>query len=216
MSIPAPPRAVRFSISELLISIAAVSCVLSGFSIYGLLGASLVSLFFGVLLIIRGRRRGRPWTTGTGIIISVLSFCAVGVVMGGWLFFGIGPIHSAASHPLEFKKMVQIADADTSDVKIYAHGEFIDREYVWRLTLTSDQLDRVIADCGMVAIPTDSVPQTFWWAFPRNWRPTPNEQSLFFATPGFPALSRGPDGDYYFAMYDRRTKRLYVWCKSNF
>jgi hypothetical protein len=37
-----------------------------------------------------------------------------------------------------------------------------------------------------------------------------------YLTAGFPFADRGDDGSYYFAAYDTRSRRLYLWAKENF
>jgi len=216
VSVATANHAVRFSIREFLIAIAGVACILGGFTMYGLFGASSIALIIGVLLIVRGRRAKKTWITRTGIAVSILSFCTLGVMMAGWLLFGIGPIYSPAAYQLEFTRMSEVADADTSDAKISGLGSFIDTEHVWRLTLSSDQIDRVIADYGLTPVRAENVPQSFWRAFPGWWRPTHNKYSRYLSTPNFPAQSRGPDGDHCFTMFDPKNERFYVWYKFNF
>lgn len=215
-SVTMPIQGVRLSIRELLIAVAAIACILGGYTMYGLFGASSIALIIGALLLVRGRCTKKPWITGTGIAVSLLSFCIVGVMLAGWLVLGIGPIYSAAAYPREFTRMARVAGADTSDAKITGLGSFIDTEHVWRLTLSSDQLDRLIADYGLVPVTSDTVPQSFWRAFPGSWRPGHNEHSRYLSTPNFPAQSRGPDGDHCFTMYDSQNQRFYVWYKFNF
>lgn len=215
-TVAATERAFRFSTRELLIAISAVASILGGFTMYGLFCASMIALIFGALLTLRGRRTKRSWITRTGIALAVLSCCTSGLLLAAWLMFGIGPIYSAASFPDEFKKMAEVANADVNDAKVSGLGSFIDNEHVWRLTLSSDQLDRVVADYGLVDVPVNSVPQSFWRAFPRSWRPSHDEGCRYFSTPGFPATSRGPDGDHCFGMYDSMNSQLYVWHKFNF
>jgi hypothetical protein len=216
VSVAGPNWVVRFSIRGLLIAVAAVACILGGFTMYGLVGASTIALTIGTLLVVGARRAKRGWMTRTGIAVSVPPVCILCLVMAGWLLFGIGPIYTASAHPHEFTRMVETANADTSDAKISGLGSFIDTEHVWRIALTSDQLERVIADYGLVAVPADNVPKSFWRAFPRWWRPKRNNNSRYLSTPNFPAHSRGPDGDHCFAMYDPQSQRFYVWYKFNF
>ncbi len=212
----APKHAVRFSIRELLLAIAAVAFTLGGFTIYGLPGASSVALTIGALLIIHGRRVKRRWVTRTGIAISLGSLCTLGLLLAGWLLFGIGPVYSSAAYPHEFTRMVNTANAETKGAKIAGLGSFIDTEHVWRLTLSSDQLDRVVSEYGLVPVAADDVPQSFWQAFPRWWGPTHNKHCRYLSTPNFPVQSRGPDGDHCFTVYDSQTRRFYVWYKFNF
>ena len=216
VSVAAPNQTIQFSIRELLIAVAAVACILSGFTMYGVFGASSITLVVGALLIVGGCRAKRTWITRTGIALSVPSLCTSGLMMAGWLLLGIGPIYSDAAFPYELKNMVEIANARTADAKVAGLGSFIDTEHVWRLSLSPHQLDRVVAEYGPVTVLPENVPQSFWRAFPRWWRPTRNVNCRYFSTPSFPAQSRGPDGDHCFTMYDSQNQQFYVWYKFNF
>jgi hypothetical protein len=112
--------------------------------------------------------------------------------------------------------MAQFAGVDFSDAKVYDLGGVIDREYVWRLTLSTEQVDKIVPEYRLVPVLADEVPTTFWEAFPYWWRPTPNADCRYWSTANFSAIGRGPDGDYYFAMYDSQNRCFYVWLKSNF
>jgi hypothetical protein len=136
--------------------------------------------------------------------------------MARWILFDVGPTYSDAVSPHEFKRMAELASADTTSAKIAGLGSFLDREYVWRLSASDDQFDRIVKEYGLVTMAPQDVPGSFWQAFPRLWAPSPTVNSSYFATPGFPADARGDDGEHYFAMYDSQNERLYVWCKFNF
>jgi hypothetical protein len=195
---------------------AAVAVILSGFTMGGLYAAATIALAIGVLLIARSRRTNGRSLFWTGIALSVPSFCMLGLMTAGWLLFGIGPIYSAPNYPVEFVRMADIANADTSNAKVHGLGSFIDTEHVWRLTVSSEQLDRVIAEFGLVEVASSNVPNAFWGAFPRWWRPTHRASSRYLSTVGFPADSRGPDGDHCLTMYDSQNQQLYAWYKFNF
>ena len=206
----------RFSIGEFLIAVAAVSIVLGGFTLLGFFGGTCAVLTVGALLFFYGQRTKRKWMTGLGAAISVAAGLFLGALIAGWVMFGIGPVINASAHPFEFTEMAEISGADISDCKIFGLGSFIDQEHVWRISLSPEQVDRVIKDYGLVEVADQSVPRSFLSRFPYHWRPQRNNHSRFLATPSFPAQGRGPDGEHYFTMYDAKNQHLYVWYKFNF
>ena len=216
MSVAAPNDGVQFSVRDLLIAVAGVACVLSAFSMYGAFGASLIVAVFGVLLVVSGRRAHKRWVTFAGFALVVPSLCALAVMLAGWLLFDIGPIYSQVAWPHELQRMAKIGNAGAANAKVAGLGSFLDSEHVWRLSLSADELNTVTAEFGLLPVSADSVPPSFWQAFPRSWRPAHEQESRYFSTPNFPAQSRGPDGDHYFTMYDPGSEWMYVWHKFNF
>ena len=141
-------------------------------------------------------------------LFGIFALCVAGVT--GWTI-GAGP---NADPPYEFNQMVDVANAETSGARIREAFSIVDSEYVWRLRLSPDQLDAVVADQELPQ--SDGLPDTFNAAFPLLWRPVTTKASRFFATEQFPFTSRGPDGDHCAAMYDSEQQFLYVWFKGNF
>ena len=136
--------------------------------------------------------------------------------MVGWLFFDVGPIYSQASFPDELKGMARVTNAELSDVKVAGLGSFIDSEHVWRLSLPPSEPKIIVANHRLSAVTAGNVPGEFWQVFPLQWGPSHDARNMFYSTPGFPSQSRGPDGEYYFMMYDSQNQWLYVWHKFNF
>ncbi len=161
----------------------------------------------------RAKKKGLFWT---GIVVSSLAVCVTLLRLAAWLMFGIGPIYSSDSWPHSFKDMIEVAQADTAEARITGLGEFIDSAYVWRLTVSPEQVDRIVAEYQLEEVAPENVPGTFWSVFPFLWRPEHSVGSRYYATSGFPAEGRGPDGEYWFAMYDSKNEVLYVWYKFNF
>lgn len=95
-------------------------------------------------------------------------------------------------------------------------GGFVDSAYAWRLPVARDRLASVVSSFGLSPAAPTKVPPDFRTVFPRAWRPPEGAEIAYYSTPGFPATDRGPDGDHYFAAYDRRSQQLYVWLKANF
>ena len=145
---------------------------------------------------------------GRFALFGLVSLCVVAVT--AWTI-GAGP---NADPPYEFKQMVDAAKADTSDARIRESFAIVDREYVWRLRLSPDQLDAVLTDRELPE--SHDLPDNFSAAFPLLWRPVKTKASRFFATEQFPFTSRGPDGDHYAAMYDSEQQFFYVRFKGNF
>jgi len=202
---------VRFSIREFMMVVAAIAFIFGGFISLGALGAYCAALIDGVLLIIYGKRSNRKWLTRFGVVISVPCFCIIALVVSVCLMFDIGPVFSASAHPLQFSRMIKIADADVSHSKLWSCGGFMRREYVWRVSLSREQLDLVTASLQLVPFTDDQVPEDFKSVFPSWWRPHHSEHSLYFATRHFPSQRPLLDGSYYFTMYDPQSQHFYVW-----
>lgn len=207
---------VRFSIRELLFVVAGISCTLGGWSLYGILGASTITLILGALLAVNGRRATKPWHTRLGVVLAILSFCVLCLAFAIGTLFGVGPIYTRAAWPREFRQMALAANSNPGDVKIEGLGSFIDSAYAWRISVSPDRLQPILSNYSLKSIAAESVPSSFWRAFPLRWRPSQNANSRYYSTLNFPARSRGNDGEHYFVMYDSRDERLYVWYKYNF
>jgi hypothetical protein len=211
-----PNRANQFSTRELLIAFTGLAGILGGYKTAGLFAASCIAFAFGVLLIVRGRLTKRTWISEIGLVLTVPAICILGLAIALWQVFRIGPIYSTDSYPYGVKSMLEIANTEVSNAKVYNLGGFMDREYVWRLTLSAEQVDKIVPEYRLMPVLADKVPTTCWEAFPYWWRPTPNADCRYWSTANFPATGRGPDGDYYFVMYDSQNRWFYVWLKSNF
>lgn len=211
-----PKNSMRFSLREMLAAFIGVSCLLACCSYYGLLGASPIALAIGVVLVKSGHRTKRPWMAGAGIALSFLSFVSSVFSIVGWFFLDVGPIYSQASFPYELKEWARITDTELAEVEVAGLGSFIDSEHVWRMPLTTAELRTVIENYGLTSVAANKVPSSFLRVFPGRWRPSRDAQNRFYSTPGFPADSPGPDGEYYFVMYDSTSQWLFVWYKSNF
>jgi hypothetical protein len=209
-------RTLRFSIRELLIAFAAVTCILGAHSQFGFLGSASVALTIGIVLAAYGRRTKAIWIGVGGLTLSIFAFWLLAIRIAGWFLFDVGPIYNAANYPSEFNEMVRVAGCDISDAKVEGLGSFIDSEHVWRITLAPDQVNRVIAHYGLSEVPEENVPAAFWESFPGWWRPSAGANSRYLSTPAFPLHNRGPDGDHCFALHDVASQRLYVWYKFNF
>lgn len=212
----ASPDSIRFSLSELLIAFAALSIVIGIWSAYGLLGASIAVLVLSTLAVKLERVRQHGWTIPTSWFLLFISYCIVLLIMAGRLLLGVGPVYSPKQYPYELQTMVKVGGIQRIDARVNCLGSFIDREYVWRLAMTSHELKKVTAEYGLRPIESGKVPWEFRLAFPWRWRPSHNERSRYLSTAAFPVLFRGEDGDHYLCMYDAESKYLYVWCKSNF
>lgn len=206
----------RFSVRELLAAFGGVSCILASFACYGLLGASPIALASGVVLIKSGRRSKRHWIANVGVVLSFLFFVTTVFSIVGWVFLDIGPIYSQDSFPDELKEWARITNAELADVKVAGLGSFIDSEHVWRMSVPPAELQTVVANYGLTSISASKVPSSFWRVFPWRWGPSRDAHKEFYSTPGFPADSRGPDGEYHFVMYDSSNQWLFVWHKFNF
>ncbi len=207
-----PNRPVQFSLRGLLMAVAGVACVLSGFSMHGVFGASSVTLALGLLLVVRGRQTKTRWITCAGLGLVFPSLLILGVMQ----VFGIGPIFSRGSWPDECRRMAEIGGADRADSKVVGLGGFLDSAHAWRLSLDPVGLDAIAAKFELHPLPAGNAPSSFWEAFPRWWRPSHEQDCRYLSTLDFPAQSRGEDGYHYFAMYDPRNEWLYVWHKFNF
>jgi hypothetical protein len=119
-----------------------------------------------------------------------------------WYLSGGGPIFLSANYPDGCERMIEAGNVDTADAKVYGLGGVLDREYVWRLTVSSGGLDRVISEFELSEVSRDLVPRSFWGVFPFWWRPAHSTNCRYLSTPNFPAASRGDDGEHFFTMYE--------------
>lgn len=209
-------RSLRFTTGELLLAVGAVGATLSGFYSAGVFGGALVGLATGVALIVRGHRTARTWLTVGGYTLAALSACTAGATLAAWLLLGIGPVYSAEDWPHGYTQMAEVAAVDPARGRVACIGSFIDSEYAWRLPVPPDALPAIVADLGLKPVPAQKVPPAFRQAFPSWWRPKRDPRCRYFATPGFPAGGRGPDGEHYFLMFHPGQNCIYVWHKSNF
>lgn len=216
VSLPVERLRIRFTLAQLLAGISACCGILVGYQLFGLFGAAVAALFTGVAFFIWGRRTHRPGVWIGGIALAVPSAGVTCLAVLGIIFLDIGPVYDVKEWPWGFEEMVRSSGADASDAKVYCRSRFIDSEYVWRLSLSPDQTQQVIAEFDWITVPRPQVPSVFWQAFPFWWRPTSTTSCQFFSTPGFPVGTRGPDGDYYLVMYDPQKQFIYVWNKFNF
>jgi hypothetical protein len=208
--------ALRFSLRDMFIAFAAVSCFLGGYVAFGYLGASVVAATSGLALMIRGRRSANKWVGRAGAYLFLPSFPICVMLLVARILFGIGPMYTPGGWPNGLESMAKTAGADTSDIKAACLGRFIDAEYAWRMQMPPNRLEAVALEFQLSDVAAGGVPADFWKAFPFWWRPVRSGTNRYLSTAGFPAPNRGPDGEHYFALYDAPNEMLYVWCKSNF
>jgi hypothetical protein len=209
-------RAGQFSLRDLLVSVAAVASVLGGFSLYGITGVAIVTLILSWYLTRRANLLDAPWVFTGGGVLMIGSLVVVLFMFLGWVLLGIGPLLPHHSRPWGLSRMVEVSGVAAREIKVAGVGGWLDREYVWRLPMASDELEAIAAEYELEEVSARDTPGCFWRIFPPWWRPWHRPSSRYLSTRDFPSVQRGPDGEHFFAMYDPGAERLYVWCKSNF
>ena len=97
---------------------------------------------------------------------------------------------------------------------LYDLGGFIDHEWLWRIDAASELVALAVSRLGLE--PTTAVPPRFWRMAPHYWPRAMPDGGEAFKSARFPADGRGPDGEHFFLVHDRRQGRAFVWLKSNF
>jgi hypothetical protein len=177
----ASPRSFRFSIRELLLAVTGIGGLLWGFTQYGALGGFSVATALGFLLVVFGQDSANPRVARIGWFVLIPSFCLMGAIFSMQLLFGIGQIYSPDNWPHELSRMAEVGNVTSTDAKVYGLGRYIDSEFAWRITISSDNLPNVINEFGFVKVPPKSVPKEFWRVFPNSWRPKNLESSQYWA-----------------------------------
>lgn len=209
-------QSTRYSLKQLFQWFTLFSLALGSVVAFGLRGVAGVMLALSLWMIRQGYRKHLTGVGCLGYLMTVPSaFFLYSAIMWHQLTGG-GPIDYPEDYPRALAEIVRTNGRVARNVRAHRLGGFIDSEYVWRIDLPSTLRDTFVTDHRLVAVDTANVPAAFFEAFPRRWRLSHTSECEYFATPGFPATGRGPDGDHYFMMYDRKLERMYVWLKSNF
>ena len=204
----------RFTLRSMLATVAGTASALAAYISFGSFGLATAMLGIGMLLRTILRRRNQHTGIAMFLIISSSMWCCLCVV--GWTLLGYGPVLSKNSWPLELREMIDISDADPNYVRVSGLGAFIDSEHAWSMQIDRKGLEKIETKFGITQTNFQSVPLSFWHAFPGWWRPSPSKEMIYLTTPNFPAWRRGLDGCHFFAAFDPSTKLLFVWHKNNF
>jgi hypothetical protein len=111
--------------------------------------------------------------------------------------------------------MEEIAGVDPADTRAYCLGDFLSGNYVWRLKVPPDRLEKLTSDCDLEKGTVADLPPKFWESFPRTWRPSVAPKNRYFSTSTLDPTA--PPSDYRLcALYDPTTQHLYVSCVEGF
>lgn len=201
----------RFSVLEFLALVGLIAGVFGAHSLFGLIGAFAVGVVLGTLMVCHGRDTKRTWLVVAGLAALFFAFTLPFAFIGSY-----GPILDRSNFPFQLAQMIEVSGEDSDDVKVFDLGSYVDSEYTWRLKVSDAELARVLEEYKMTSVPAAEIPAEFFEIFPRSWRPPDNSACHGYSTVDFPVLSRGPETDHFFGVYDPETDYLYVWCKSNF
>jgi hypothetical protein len=158
-----------------------------------------------------GKRVNRAIAWGGAVLaIAGITFLFWVLTLGDAPYF-----QSEAPQPLE-PRLVRLLGQATNNVTFrrYDLGGFIDHEWLWSFNIDSNRLQTIVH--GLDLQPAASVPARFW-QMPSSYWPrsvTPGTQA--FQSDKFPGTERGPDGTYYFLVFQQPESRCFVWVKDNF
>jgi len=113
--------------------------------------------------------------------------------------------------------LIEVLGAEARRVQAfwrYDLGGFIDHEWLWRIDAQPELVALAVSGLGLE--PTTAVPPRFWRMAPHYWPRAMPGGGEAFRSRQFPAEGRGPDGDHFLLVHDRRLGRAFVWFKSNF
>jgi len=117
--------------------------------------------------------------------------------------------------PSELHHAFEDLDWSPRNGRYYTLRSFLDRESLWRATLSDTEVEGLAATAEMRATSPLQLVAGFRHQPPYWWRPRITDTTRVYATPGFPA-DRGPDGWHAAAIWNPEDEVLYMWIKDNF
>ncbi len=117
------------------------------------------------------------------------------------------------SLPVTLDYAVKASSVKLTSFHRYRLEEYIDGEDLWVVEGAPEAIEAVAGKLRMVRV--DSAPAEFWWKPPHYWPRWRPAGARLYATPNFPADSRG-DGGHYLMLLDPERLRAFVWAKNNF
>src|SRR5690606_21774123 len=121
-----------------------------------------LSLALPYKLPYRRRMRFREITIAVTVVSSIGLFFS----LVAWMLLGLGPHYLSATYPRDLHDMIEVADASTWSTKAYGNGGFLDQQHTWRMTISPEQLDRLVEHYELIEVPPDLVPLRFTQKFP--------------------------------------------------
>lgn len=198
--------------------VALASAILASLIGVGMLDYALLPCLAGAFVATAWTRARRPpsATPGDRFAARVAGTAAlVGLLLFSGYVYSLHVDWPAVPDPMP-SRLGEILGEDASRVKAFFEtdlGGFIDRESLWRIETDSETVVRLVEQLELVRV--DEIPAAFFHQPPRDWFhafPTGGEA---YASEGFRAEERGPDGDQFFLVHDGRG-RACLWLKSNF
>jgi hypothetical protein len=120
--------------------------------------------------------------------------------------------------PAIVQESLDRAKIPVTDSYTYTISNFLDSEYIWQASLTSEEFSRLKADLGIkpIKLPQNQLPKDFIKQAPYWWNPSISPQTHVYATSQFPFQDRGQDGVHIFLVWNGDRQTIHLWLKSNF
>jgi len=147
-------------------------------------------------------------------IIAGIFLCMLAVGFGRYFDFpalrhGV-PGSSALKHSL--KDM----DLALGSSRHYCIRSFIDSEWLWRVSLSEQDMNLLADKMNMHPMPADQVGEAFRKMRPYWWQPEVSDQTRIMATTYFPMEGGGSDSYNALAIWNPKDNVLHMWIKDYF